>query len=257
MKQISTRQLAEWLEITLQSQRYKDYCPNGLQVEGRNTIRHIITGVTASQALLDAAVQQNADAILVHHGWFWKNESPVLRGARRQRIATALRHELNVFGFHLPLDAHPVLGNNAQLGELLGFEPDRDATGAPQTFGPDGLMWRGRCVGGSLRQLGERIGTALGRPALTLGDPDKPVETVAWCTGGAQNMMEAAIESGVDVYVTGEVSEQNFHLANESGTAFIAAGHHATERYGIKALGEAVAAEFGVSVEFVDIDNPV
>ena len=140
MKQIPTRQLAEWLELTLQCHRYKDYCPNGLQVEGRNTIRHIITGVTASQALLDVAVQQNADAVLVHHGWFWKNENPVLRGARRERIATALRHELNVFGYHLPLDAHPVLGNNAQLGELLGFEPDRDATGAPRTFGPDGLM---------------------------------------------------------------------------------------------------------------------
>lgn len=257
MKQIPTRQLAEWLELTLQCHRYKDYCPNGLQVEGRNTIRHIITGVTASQALLDVAVQQNADAVLVHHGWFWKNENPVLRGARRERIATALRHELNVFGYHLPLDAHPVLGNNAQLGELLGFEPDRDATGAPRTFGPDGLMWRGRCAAGSLGQLGERIGAALGRPALTLGAPEKRVETVAWCTGGAQNMMEAAIESGVDVYVTGEVSEQNFHLANETGTAFIAAGHHATERYGIKALGEAVAAEFGVSVEFVDLDNPV
>ncbi len=257
MKQIPTRQLAEWLELTLQSHRYKDYCPNGLQVEGRDTIRHIITGVTASQALLDVAVQQNADAILVHHGWFWKNENPVLRGARRQRIATALQHELNIFGFHLPLDAHPELGNNAQLGKLLGFEPDRDAIGAPLVFGPGDLMWRGRCAAVPLQQFGQRIGTALGRPALVLGDPDKRISTVAWCTGGAQNMMEAAIEAGVDAYVTGEVSEQNFHLANETDTAFIAAGHHATERYGIKALGEAVAAEFGISVEFVDIDNPV
>lgn len=257
MKQISIRQLADWLESTLQPHRFKDYCPNGLQVEGRDTIRRIITGVTASQALLDVAVQRNADAVLVHHGWFWKNENPVLRGARRERIATALRHELNVLGFHLPLDAHPELGNNAQLGRRLGFEPDRDADGAPLTFGPGDLIWRGRCSPCSLHQLGERIGAALGRPALALGDPDKAVRTVAWCTGGAQNMMEAAIESDVDVYVTGEVSEPNFHLANESGTAFIAAGHHATERYGIKALGEAVAREFGVSVEFVDLDNPV
>lgn len=257
MKQIPTRQLADWLENTLQTRRFKDYCPNGLQVEGRDTIRHIITGVTASQALLDVAVQQGADAILVHHGWFWKNENPVLRGARRQRIATVLRHDLNVFGFHLPLDAHPVLGNNAQLARLFGFEPDRDPDGAPVNFGPSDLVWRGRCEPLSLEELGRRIGDILGRPALTLGDPAKVIRTVAWCSGGAQGMMEAAIDSGVDAYITGEVSEPNFHLANESGTAFIAAGHHATERYGIKALGEAVAAEFGIKVDFVDLDNPV
>lgn len=257
MKQIPTRQLAEWLDSTLQIHRYKDYCPNGLQVEGKDTIGRIITGVTASQALLDVAVQQGADAVLVHHGWFWKNESPVLRGARRRRIATALQHDINVFAFHLPLDAHPELGNNAQLGRLFGFEPDRDADGAPATFGPGDLIWRGRCAPSTLGELGARVGRALGRDPLVLGDPERPVRTVAWCTGGAQNMMEAAIESGVDVYLTGEVSEQNFHMANESGTAFIAAGHHATERYGVRALGEAVAREFGVNVEFVDLDNPV
>ncbi len=257
MNQVSTRQLADWLESTLQTQRFKDYCPNGLQVEGRDTIRHIITGVTASQALLDAAVQQNADAILVHHGWFWKNENPVLRGAKRQRIATALQHNLNVFGFHLPLDAHAEWGNNAQLALRLGFEPDRNEDGSPVNFGPSDLMWRGRCEPCSLQELGQRIAGALGREPLVLGDPDREIRTVAWCTGGAQNMMEAAIDAGIDAYITGEASEQNFHLANESGTAFIAAGHHATERYGIKALGEAVAREFGVRVDFLDLDNPV
>ena len=257
MNQVSTRRLAEWLESTLQTQRIKDYCPNGLQVEGKDTIRHIITGVTASQALLDAAVQRNADAIIVHHGWFWKNENPVLRGSKRKRIATALQHNLNVFGFHLPLDAHPTLGNNAQLGQRLGFEPDRDDQGNPVTFGPGDLVWRGRCAPCTLEELGTRIEQALGRSPLLLGDPRKRIETVAWCTGGAQNMMEAAIDSGVDVYLTGEVSEPNFHLANETGTAFVAAGHHATERYGIQALGDAIASEFGVNVEFLDLDNPV
>jgi len=257
MNQVSTRQLAAWLDDALQTTRFKDYCPNGLQVEGRDTIRHIITGVTASQALLDAAVQQNADAILVHHGWFWKNENPVLRGAKRQRIATALQHGLNVFGYHLPLDAHPQWGNNAQLASRLGFKPDLDGEGRPVTFGPSDLIWRGRCEPTSLQSLGQHIGNALGRTPLVLGTPQKEVRTVAWCTGGAQGMMEAAIECGVDAYITGEASEQNFHLANETETAFIAAGHHATERYGVQALGEAVAKEFGIRVEFLDLDNPV
>src|SRR5690606_1217993 len=203
MNQVSTRQLADWLESTLQTQRFKDYCPNGLQVEGRDTIRHIITGVTASQALLDAAVQQNADAIMVHHGWFWKNEDPVLRGAKRRRIATALSHELNVFGFHLPLDAHPEWGNNAQLAKRLAFEPDLNEDGSPVNVGPSDLIWRGRCEPCSLEELGARIGTALGRKPLVLGDPGKPIRTVAWCTGGAQGMMEAAIALGVDAYITG------------------------------------------------------
>ena len=257
MNQVSTRQLAEWLDDALQTQRFKDYCPNGLQVEGRDSIRHIITGVTASQALLDAAVQQDADAIMVHHGWFWKNENPVLRGAKRQRIATALNHGLNVFGFHLPLDAHPVWGNNAQLALRLGFEPERDADGKPVNFGPSDLIWRGRCEPCSLEELGQRMGAALGRDPLVLGAPAKRIQTVAWCTGGAQGMMEAAIDAGVDVYITGEASEQNFHMAHESDTAFIAAGHHATERYGIQALGDAVAQAFGIRVDFLDLDNPV
>ncbi|MFT0849353.1 Nif3-like dinuclear metal center hexameric protein [Achromobacter sp. F4_2707] len=257
MNQVSTRQLAEWLDDALQTQRFKDYCPNGLQVEGKDTIRHIITGVTASQALLDAATQQNADAIMVHHGWFWKNENPVLRGAKRQRIATALQHNLNVFGFHLPLDAHPEWGNNAQLARRLGFEPELNDDGTPVNFGPGDLVWRGRCQPCTLEELGRHIERTLGRRPLLLGDPGKQIRTVAWCTGGAQNMMEAAIDCGVDAYITGEASEQNFHMAHESSTAFIAAGHHATERYGIQALGEAIAKQFGIRVDFLDLDNPV
>lgn len=257
MNHVSTRQLAEWLDDALQVQRFKDYCPNGLQVEGRDTIRHIITGVTASQALVDAATQQNADAIIVHHGWFWKNENPVLRGAKRRRIATALQHGLNVFGFHLPLDAHPEWGNNAQLARRLGFQPDLDDDGRPVNFGHGDLVWRGQCEPCTLETLGRRIGQALGREPLVLGEPGKPVRTVAWCTGGAQGMMDAAIDCGVDVYITGEASEQNYHMAHESDTAFIAAGHHATERYGIQALGEAIARQFKVRVDFLDLDNPV
>lgn len=258
MNQVSTQDLASWLDATLQVHRFKDYCPNGLQVEGKTTIRHIITGVTASQALLEAAVARNADAVLVHHGWFWKNENPCIRGPKRNRLALALRHDLNVFAYHLPLDAHPVMGNNAQLARVLGLTPDRDSEGAPATCGPDGLVWLGRCDPPlTLEALGEGICNSLQRQPLLVGNTQHRIERIAWCTGGAQSMMEAAVAAGVDAYLTGEASEPTFHLAQETDTAFIAAGHHATERYGVQALGDAIAAEFGIRVEFIDMDNPI
>ncbi|QAA94792.1 Nif3-like dinuclear metal center hexameric protein [Pollutimonas thiosulfatoxidans] len=258
MNQVSTRELAGWLNATLQTQRFKDYCPNGLQVEGKATVSHIITGVTASQALLDAAVQANADAILVHHGWFWKNESAVVRGPKRKRLATVLAHDINLFAYHLPLDAHPTLGNNAQLGRLLGLVPDLDEAGQARTCGPDGLVWLGRCQPATtLGELSHRICNALQRQPLIVGNAQQKIETIAWCTGGAQSMLQAAIDAGADAYITGEASEPTFHMAQETGTAFLGAGHHATERYGVQALGRAIADEFGVRVDFVDIDNPI
>ncbi|MEO6959159.1 MAG: Nif3-like dinuclear metal center hexameric protein [Burkholderiaceae bacterium] len=258
MNQISTQALASWLDHTLQPQRFNDYCPNGLQVEGKPLISTIIAGVTASQALLEAAIKQNADAILVHHGWFWKNEDPRVRGPKRTRLALALKHDLNLFGYHLPLDAHPTLGNNAQLGRVLGFEPHRNEDGSPSTCGPDGLVWLGRCQPATtLGKLGHTICNVLQREPLVVGNTQQVIERVAWCTGGAQHMMQAAIDAGAQAYLTGEASEQNFHLARETGTGFIAAGHHATERYGIAALGRAIADEFGLRVDFIDLDNPI
>lgn len=258
MNQVSTQQLADWLDATLQVQRFKDYCPNGLQVEGKAAISHIITGVTATQALLEAAIERKADAILVHHGWFWKNEDPCVRGPKRKRLALALRHDLNIFAYHLPLDAHPVLGNNAQLARVLGLEVERDANGNPVVCGPDGLVWLGRCAPvKTLDELGHSICNALQRQPLLVGNTQQAIRRIAWCTGGAQGMMQAAVAAGVDAYLTGEASEPTFHLAQETGTAFIAAGHHATERYGVQALGQAIADEFGIKVEFVDIDNPI
>lgn len=258
MNQISTQQLANWLDATLQVQRFKDYCPNGLQVEGKASISHIITGVTASQALLEAAIAQNADAVLVHHGWFWKNENPCIVGPKRRRLALALRHDLNVFAYHLPLDAHRILGNNAQLARVLGFEPDLDDEGNPMVCGPDGLVWLGRCnPTKTLEELGNSICNTLQRRPLIVGNTQQKIQRIAWCTGGAQSMMEAAVAAGVDAYLTGEASEPTFHLAQETGTGFIAAGHHATERYGVQALGAAIAAEFGIRVDFIDVDNPI
>lgn len=258
MKRIETKALGHWLDETLQPQRIRDYCPNGLQVEGKREISHIITAVTASRALLEEAIRRKADALLVHHGWFWKNEDARIVGTKRERIALALQHGLNLFAYHLPLDVHPELGNNAQLARVLGFTPDGDADGNPRTCGPDGLVWLGRCPPGmTLESLGRHVGRALGREPLVVGDAEQPVERVAWCTGGAQGMMQAAIDAGAQAYVTGEASESNFHLANETGVGFIAAGHHATERYGVQAVGQAIAAHFGIRVEFVDLPNPI
>lgn len=254
---VPTLELEQWLASTLQITQFQDYAPNGLQVEGVAEVRHIITGVTASEALIQVAIERGADTILVHHGWFWKNESPCVRGAKRQRMALVLNNNLNLFGYHLPLDAHPTLGNNAQLAQVLGFTPDVDADGAPVTFGPNGLIWKGRCATQTLDALQAAISKKLHRKALAVGSMQQKIQRVAWCTGGAQGMMQAAIDQGVDAYITGEASEQNFHQAHESDTAFIAAGHHATERYGIKALGQAIAAQFDIQVDFVDLDNPI
>ncbi|AOB29501.1 metal-binding protein [Bordetella sp. H567] len=258
MNSIDTRELAAWLDQTLQPGRFRDYAPNGLQVEGKASIGHIIAGVTASEALLRTAIDRGADAVLVHHGWFWKNEDPRVRGPRRTRLALALGHDLNLFAYHLPLDAHPQLGNNAQLARVLGLVPDLDAAGQPRTCGPDSLVWLGSAPGiDDFGQLAARAAQRLGRQPQAIGDPQRPIRRVAWCTGGAQGMLADAVDAGVDAYITGEISEPTVHLSRETGVAFLAAGHHATERYGVQALGQAIADRFGIRVDFVDIDNPV
>ncbi len=258
MKKIDSRELAAWLDNTLQSARFKDYCPNGLQVEGKPEIGHIITGVTASEALLRVAIERGADALLVHHGWFWRNEDPRVRGTRRTRLALTLQHDLNLYAYHLPLDAHPTLGNNAQLARVLGINPLLREDGSVHTCGPDGLIWLGEPTDiSTFGELGERVEERLGRKPLLVGNSDRPVRRIAWCTGGAQSMLADAIDAGADAYITGEASESTVHMARETNVGFIGAGHHATERYGVQALGQAVAREFGIKVEFVDIDNPV
>lgn len=259
---VATADLSAWLDTTLQAAQFRDYCPNGLQVEGRDVIRRIVTGVTASEALLRAAIDRDADAVLVHHGWFWKGEDPRVIGTRKTRLALALGHGLNVIGYHLPLDAHPVLGNNAQLARVLGLAPlretDNGRPGSPITVGQDNLIWLGTAPGVStLGELAERIGARLSRTPLVVGGAEMPVGKIAWCTGAAQGMLQEAVDAGATVFITGEASEYTTHLARESGTGFIGAGHHATERYGIQALGEAIARHFAVDVEFIDIDNPV
>lgn len=231
-----------------------DYCPNGLQVEGRAQITTLVTGVTACQALLDAAVEADADAVLVHHGYFWKGENPCIRGIRRRRLATLLGAEISLFAYHLPLDMHPELGNNAQLAARMGWT----VTGGLQEGRSPGesIGLVGECDPVSGAALGARIGEVLGRDPLHVPGEHSPVRTLAWCTGAAQDFIEEAIARGVDAYVTGEVSEQTVHAARENGIHFFAAGHHATERYGVQAVGEWLATEFALNHRFIDIDNP-
>ncbi|BAK78285.1 NIF3 family protein [Pseudogulbenkiania sp. NH8B] len=244
-------ELQRVLDAQLEPWRFKDYAPNGLQVEGRAEVRTIVTGVTASQALLDAAIWQQADAILVHHGYFWKNEDPRLVGIKKHRLQTLLAHDISLLAYHLPLDAHLELGNNAQLAKELGWQVEGQS-------GDQGLLWFGAVPQPQRADdFARAIGTHLGREALLLGSPDKEVRRVAWCTGGAQGYFADAIALGVDVFVTGEVSEQQHHMALEYGVAFVAAGHHATERYGIQALGAWLSNNHEVSVVFADIPNPV
>lgn len=255
---VNNTSLLHWLDNYLNSAQFKDYCPNGLQVEGNPTIKHIVTGVTASQALLEAAVEHNADTILVHHGWFWKNENERIRGMKKQRLAFTLHHNLNLFAYHLPLDAHPVVGNNSQLAKVLGFVQDVDEAGLPVGIGPGNLIQTGYLEKPlPLAEVAAHIGTVLNREPLVLGEPEKIIKRLAWCSGGAQGFMNDAIDAGVDLYLSGEASEPTYHYAMETPTAYIGAGHHATERYGVKALGEKIAAEFGVKVTFLDINNPI
>lgn len=244
-------ELELYLNNTLDITRFKDYCPNGLQVEGRRRIERIATGVTASAALLERALEWGADAVLVHHGYFWRNEAPQVTGRKYQRLKLLLANDLNLFAFHLPLDAHPELGNNAQLGARLGLIGDT-------RFGDQDLGWLATLpMDVSLEHFAAKVEQTLGRAPLVLGDMDQRLRRVAWCTGGAQSYFDAAIDAGADVFLTGEASESVTHAAAESGVAFVAAGHHATERYGIQALGRHLSEHFGLEHTFIDIPNPV
>ncbi|MGL1833149.1 Nif3-like dinuclear metal center hexameric protein [Rhodocyclaceae bacterium SMB388] len=243
--------LREHLDTLLDVTIFKDYCPNGLQVEGRAVVRRILCGVTASQALVDRAVEGGYDALLVHHGYFWRGEDGRITGIRKRRLAALLKADVSLFAYHLPLDAHPDLGNNAQLGKLMNWSVDG-------RFGDQSLGWIGRPVQPQVAAgVADRLETVLERKPMLIGNGDRKVGRVAWCTGGAQGYFEHAIAAGADLYVSGEISEQTVHLARESGVAYIAAGHHATERYGVRALAEHLRQVLNLEADFIDLDNPV
>jgi len=237
----------------LQPSLFKDYGPNGLQVEGRPVVRKLVSGVTASLALIDAAIEVGADALFVHHGLFWRGQDGRVTGWMKQRLSRLLVHDINLLAYHLPLDAHPQLGNNAQLALRLGvtlLAPDQGR------FGEQSLGFLGACQRMPAGRLAAHAETVLGRAVLLVGDAERPVERVALCTGGAQSYFEGAIAAGADVFITGEISEPQAHYARESGVAYIACGHHATERYGAPAVAAHLAGELGIEHAFIDIPNP-
>lgn len=250
---VSRQTLQQALDAELRVEAFKDYTVNGLQIEGRESIGRLMSGVTACQALLDEAVAWGADAVLVHHGYFWKNEPVSVTGMKRRRFSTLLRNDLNLFAYHLPLDAHAMLGNNALLGRRLGLKEPRCLDG---DMG-QGILWMGTpdATLDSV-ELAGRVAAALGRQPMLIPGHERRVEHVAWCTGGAQDMLPLAAEAGADAFISGEISERTTHLAREMGVTYIAAGHHATERDGVRALGEWAAGRFGIEHRFVDIDNP-
>ncbi len=248
----SAVELADYCHRLLGVERFTDYCPNGLQIEGDRPLRRLVTGVSASQRLIDAALAAEADALLVHHGFFWKSEAAPLTRLKGQRIRTLMRAGLSLFAYHLPLDAHPELGNNRQLADVLGLLDARPSSGA------DDLLWCGRLAEPlSGAALAEHVARALGREPLHLAVVNRPLSRIAWCTGAAQGAIERAAALGVDGYLSGEVSEQTVHLARELGIDYLAVGHHASERYGVQALGAHLAAHFNLEHRYIEIENPV
>lgn len=244
-------EIESYLNTTLNADAFNDYGPNGLQVEGRAEVQRIVSGVTASRALIDAAIEDKADAVIVHHGLFWRGQDGRLVGWLGERVRRLMAHGVNLFAYHLPLDAHPELGNNAQLGLRLGLVPDA-------RFGEQDIGFAGPAGDNtSLEGLVARVQGALGgRAPLVLPGDGRALARIGWCSGGAQGFFEAAIAAGVDAFLTGEVSEPQAHLARETGVAFLACGHHATECFGAPALAAHVAARFGIAHRFIEIENP-
>jgi len=251
---VSLKELELELKEVLRPEQFKDYCPNGLQVEGRKEISKLVTGVTACQELITAAVEAGADALLVHHGYFWRGEDQSISGIKKARIEALLKHDVSLFAYHLPLDVHREFGNNVQLAKVLGIEIDGEL--AKQNNHPIGLVGT-ISEDTDFESLKALIADKLDRQPLAIEGNSKPIRSIGWCTGAAQNYIELAVAAGVDAYITGEVSEPTVHIARESGIHFFSAGHHATERYGVQAIGGYLASKFGIDHQFIDIDNPV
>jgi len=250
---VQLKDLLSYSNNILEIERFNDYCPNGLQVEGKTEIKKIISGVTASQALIDAAIKEKAEILLVHHGYFWKGEDARIIGLKYKRVHSLIESGINLLAYHLPLDAHPLYGNNAKLAEILDLEIAGSFPSGNDAVGMYGTLKTPM----SADEFSQKITSVLGRAPLHIGENNEQIHTLAWCSGAAQGYIEAAAELGVDAYLTGEISEQTVHVAREYGLHFYAAGHHATERYGVQALGEHLASHFDLNHQFIDISNPV
>ncbi|MBM7424757.1 Nif3-like dinuclear metal center hexameric protein [Spongiibacter marinus] len=253
LQETSLQELVAEANAIMEPEAFADYCPNGLQVEGRAEVRRIVSGVTASQAMIDAAVNAGADVLLVHHGFFWRGEDLCVKGMKRRRLQRLLESGISLVAYHLPLDAHPVLGNNAQLAKELGFVVESGLDGSARPVGNVGRLSEPMTA----RDFAAKVASVLGREPLLEEVGEHPIHRIAWCTGAAQSYIDRAAELGVDAYLSGEVSEPTIHSAREQGLHYIAAGHHATERYGVRALGAKLAETLGIEHQFIDVDNPV
>lgn len=245
---VEQKTLSEYCHQYLQVDKFSDYCPNGLQIQGKPEIQNILSGVSANQDLIDRAIDEKADALFVHHGFFWKSEALEIIGIKKNRIKALLEHDINLFAYHLPLDAHPIVGNNIQLAMRLNIQN-------PRPIG-DTLVWQGE-VDATLEAVAQSTERVTMRTPLVFGNVSKRIQKIAWCTGGAQSYIEHAINIGADCFITGEVSEQIPAIAKENNIAFISAGHHATERYGVQALCQHLSQQFDLKHQFIDIDNQV
>lgn len=250
---VQLKDLLNYSNNVLEIERFQDYCPNGLQVEGKQDVKNIVSGVTACQALIDAAIAEKADVLLVHHGYFWKGEDARITGLKYQRVRSLIESGTSLLAYHLPLDAHPLYGNNAKLAEMLDLHIAGTFPSASDAVGLYGTLKTPM----SAADFSQKITTTLNREPLHIGEKSEQIHTIAWCSGAAQGYIEAAAELGVDAYLSGEISEQTVHIARECGIHFFAAGHHATERYGVQAFGEHLASHFGLNHQFIDIPNPV
>lgn len=245
--------LVDYINRTLDAGSIEDYCPNGLQVEGRSDVAHLVSGVTASLAFLELAIEAGADAVLVHHGYFWRGEPQPLIGMKHARVKRLIDANVSLLAYHLPLDIHRTFGNNAQLARRLGWQID----GQHAAGGTDGLFFHGHLPQAQTGQaFADHLTTVLGRTATLVGNPDKTISRIGWCSGGAQHMVLQAASLGLDAFVSGEISEQTTHEARENGLVYVAAGHHATERYGVQSLGEHLSEQLQLTHQFIDVDNP-
>jgi len=250
---VSLEELTEYINIFLQIDRFKDYCPNGLQVEGKSVVHSLVTGVTASQALIDLACEKNADAILVHHGYFWRNEDARIIGIKRKRITALLLNNVSLLAYHLPLDVHPQVGNNVQLGQQLSIHIDGELRGSDSILCGSYGHLKSPMKAEAFKDL---IDTVLQRKSTHIHAGTSDITTIGWCTGAGQGFIDVAAKQNLDAYISGEISEATMHLAREAGIHYFAAGHHATERYGVQALAEHLSKQFGIEHEFIDVDNP-
>ncbi|VFP83679.1 Nif3-like dinuclear metal center hexameric protein [Buchnera aphidicola] len=244
--------LEQIINKKLNSNKYKnDYTPNGLQVEGRSEINKIITGVTACQNLLKIAIQHNADAIIVHHGYFWNNQDKRVLGMHRHRLKTLLSNDINLYSWHIPLDVHPKFGNNVQLGKLLNININNNIN--PYVL--QGQFKKKYTVTSLINMIKKK----LNRTPFHYGKTGpKYINNVAWCTGKGQNFFHQVTNLNIDAYLTGEISEETIHIAEENNIHFFSLGHHATEKSGIYLLGKWLSHQYhNLQIKFIDVYNPI